>query len=133
MDDRPVQRTAQIRSTSASHTFDRDELDPDAHRHILLTLADELAIRLRTSGEVCRGLTLTVRYANRTSTTRSRALPEPTHHSPTLTALAYSLYTAPGSNGPAYAPRTARRPTRHPLTPNSFLSGQPSAIGIPHP
>ncbi|MFI9780584.1 hypothetical protein ACIHCV_38955 [Streptomyces sp. NPDC051956] len=43
-----------------------------------------------------RGLTLTVRYADRTHTTRSRALPEPSAHSPTLTTLAYSLYTSPG-------------------------------------
>ncbi|MGW6357816.1 DNA polymerase Y family protein [Streptomyces sp. NPDC055092] len=90
-DDRPVQRTALIRSTSASHNFDRDELDPDAHRRALLALADELGARLRTSHEVCRGLTLTVRYADRT--TRSRALPEPSAHPP---ALAYSLYTSLG-------------------------------------
>ncbi|MGW6360297.1 DNA polymerase Y family protein [Streptomyces sp. NPDC055092] len=95
-DDRPVQRTALIRSTSASHTFDRDELDPDAHRRALLALADELGARLRTSHEVCRGLTLTVRYADRTSTARSRALPESSAHSPALTALAYSLYTSLG-------------------------------------
>jgi DNA polymerase-4 len=38
-DDRPVQRTALIRSTSASHHFDRDELDPDTHRRALLALA----------------------------------------------------------------------------------------------
>ncbi|MFF1400442.1 hypothetical protein ACFVZD_42640 [Streptomyces sp. NPDC058287] len=96
IDDRPVQRTALIRSTSTSHAFDRDKLDPDAHRRVLLVLAEELGARLRTSGEVCRGLTLTVRYADRTSTTRGRAPPEPTAHSPALTSLAYSLYTALG-------------------------------------
>ncbi|MCX4649264.1 hypothetical protein OG456_44410 [Streptomyces sp. NBC_01446] len=37
-----------------------------------------------------------MRYAGRTSTTRSRALPEPSAHSPALTALAYSLYTSLG-------------------------------------
>ncbi|RFC78545.1 hypothetical protein [Streptomyces sp. AcE210] len=95
-DDRPVQRTALIRSTSASHNFDRDELDPDARRRALLALAEELGTRLRTSHEVCQGLTLTVRYADRTSTTRSRALPEPSAHSPALTTLAYSLYTSLG-------------------------------------
>ncbi|MFD0034931.1 hypothetical protein ACFVJK_43330 [Streptomyces sp. NPDC127172] len=95
-DDRPVQRTALIRSTSASHNFDQDELDPDAHRRALLALADELGARLRTSHEVCRGLTLTVRYADRTSTARSRALPEPSAHSPALTSLAYSLHTSLG-------------------------------------
>ncbi|MFD3479872.1 hypothetical protein [Streptomyces sp. NPDC058695] len=71
-------------------------MDPNAHRRALLALTDELGARLRTSHEVCQDLTLTVRYADRTSTTRSRALPEPSAHSPALTTLAYSLYTSLG-------------------------------------
>ncbi|WP_405484735.1 hypothetical protein [Streptomyces sp. NBC_00009] len=67
-----------VRSTSTSHTFEADELDPAAHRRELLALADELGARLRATDEVCRGLTLTVRYADRTHTTRS--LPEPKTH-----------------------------------------------------
>ncbi|WP_329580116.1 DinB/UmuC family translesion DNA polymerase [Streptomyces sp. NBC_01361] len=91
-----MQRTALIRSTSASHNFDQGELAPDAHRRALLALADELGARLHTSHELRQGLTLTVRYADRTSTTRSRALPEPSAHSPALTTLAYNLYTLLG-------------------------------------
>ncbi|MET7355374.1 DNA polymerase Y family protein [Streptomyces mirabilis] len=96
-DPRPVSRTALVRSTSASHTFARDELDAGEHRRALLGLADELGLRLRTKGEVCRSLTLTVRYADgSTTTTRSRALPEASHHSPVLAAAARDLYAGLG-------------------------------------
>ncbi|WP_420031363.1 DNA polymerase Y family protein [Streptomyces sp. cg28] len=92
IDPRPVLRTALVRSTSAHRRFDRDELDPDAHRAVLLALADELGTRLRGQREVCRGLSITIRYADRTHTTRSRLLSEPSQHTPALTTLARTLY-----------------------------------------
>ncbi|MFC9672677.1 hypothetical protein [Streptomyces sp. NPDC056949] len=91
-----MRRTALVRPTSTSHTFEADELDLVAHLRVLLALADELGARLRTTGEICRGLTLTVRYADRSHTTRSRTLPEPTHGTPALSTLAYDLYTRLG-------------------------------------
>ncbi|KUN33803.1 hypothetical protein AQJ27_49875 [Streptomyces olivochromogenes] len=95
-DPRPVTRTALVRSTSTSHAFARDELDAGEHRRALLGLADELGLRLRTKGEVCRPLTLTVRYADGSSTTRSRALAEASHHSPVLAAATRDLYAGLG-------------------------------------
>ncbi|WP_435613047.1 DNA polymerase Y family protein [Streptomyces sp. bgisy159] len=76
--------------------FERDELDPDRHRRALLSAAEEIGARLRALEKVCRTLTLRVRYADRTSTTRSRTLPEPTAHSAALTRTAYGLYEALG-------------------------------------
>ncbi|MEU8578240.1 DNA polymerase Y family protein [Streptomyces asoensis] len=76
--------------------FGRDELDPDRHRRALLSAAGELGARLRAVEKVCRTLTLTVRYADRSSTTRSRTLGEPTAHSAALTRTAYGLYEALG-------------------------------------
>ncbi|USQ87454.1 hypothetical protein NFX46_29290 [Streptomyces phaeoluteigriseus] len=76
--------------------FDRDELDPRRHRKALLSAAEELGSRLRAVEKVCRSLTLTVRYADRSSTTRSRTLGEPTAHSADLTRTAYGLYEALG-------------------------------------
>ncbi|MEU1518892.1 hypothetical protein ABZ490_43305 [Streptomyces sp. NPDC005811] len=84
------------RSLAAERPFDRDELDPDRHRRALLSAAGELGARLRALEKVCRTLTLTVRYADRSSTTRSRTLGEPTAHSAALTRTAYSLYEALG-------------------------------------
>ncbi|MGW7404626.1 DNA polymerase Y family protein [Streptomyces sp. NPDC054833] len=84
------------RSLAAEHPFPLDELDPDRHRRALLSAAEELGARLRALEKVCRTLTLTVRYADRSSTTRSRTLGEPTAHSAALTKTAYGMYEALG-------------------------------------
>ncbi|MFG2355531.1 hypothetical protein [Streptomyces sp. NPDC048521] len=84
------------RSLVAERPFDIDELDPDRHRGALLSAAEEIGARLRAVEKVCRTLTLTVRYADRSSTTRSRTLKEPTAHSAALTRTAYGMYEALG-------------------------------------
>ncbi|MFH8368127.1 helix-hairpin-helix domain-containing protein [Streptomyces sp. NPDC018031] len=96
IDPAPVTPNAPARSLAAEHRFDHDELDPGRRRRALLTLADGLGARLRAEGRVARTLTLTVRYADRSVTTRGRALPEPTAHTPVLVATAYALHTAFG-------------------------------------
>ncbi|MEV4229980.1 hypothetical protein AB0J81_23345 [Streptomyces bobili] len=83
-------------SLATERPFERDELDPHRHRRALLSAAEELGSRLRAVEKVCRSLTLTVRYADRSSTTRSRTLGEPTAHSADLTRTAYGLYEALG-------------------------------------
>ncbi|MGP3984424.1 DNA polymerase Y family protein [Streptomyces sp. KR80] len=94
IDPTPVTPNAPARSIGAEHRFDHDELDPDQRRRALLTLAHEIGTRLRTEGQVARSLTLTVRYADRSTTTRGRALPEPTAHTPALTSAAYALHAS---------------------------------------
>ncbi|MFD9317578.1 hypothetical protein ACFWDQ_07640 [Streptomyces sp. NPDC060053] len=84
------------RSLATERPFGRDELDPDRHRRALLSAAGELGARLRAVEKVCRTLTLTVRYADLSSTTRSRTLGETTAHSAALTRTAYGLYEALG-------------------------------------
>jgi nucleotidyltransferase/DNA polymerase involved in DNA repair len=84
------------RSLATERPFTRDELDPDRHRRALLSAADELGARLRALDKVCGALTLTVRYADRSSTTRTRTLKEPTAHSAALTRTAYDMYEALG-------------------------------------
>ncbi|MBB5936292.1 DNA polymerase-4 [Streptomyces zagrosensis] len=90
----PVTPNSLARSIGSEHRFAGDELDPAQRRRALLALADELGSRLRTSGQVARAVTLTVRYADRSVTTRSRTLPEPTAHTPALTSVAYALHEA---------------------------------------
>jgi DNA polymerase-4 len=94
IDPTPVIPNAPARSIGAEHRFDHDELDPDQRRRALLTLAHEIGTRLRTDGQVARSLTLTVRYADRSTTTRGRVLPEPTAHTPALTSAAYALHAS---------------------------------------
>jgi nucleotidyltransferase/DNA polymerase involved in DNA repair len=87
---------AAARSLACEHLFPRDELDPARHRRALLSLTGELGARMRDEDQVCRSLTLTVRYADRSTTTRTRTLPESTAHSGALTGSAYRMYEALG-------------------------------------
>ncbi|MET7478278.1 hypothetical protein ABZT17_28490 [Streptomyces sp. NPDC005648] len=84
------------RSLVAERPFPLDELDPERHRRALLSATEELGARLRALDKVCGTLTLTARYADRTSTTRTRTLKEPTAHSAALTRTAYDMYEALG-------------------------------------
>ncbi|MFJ8635272.1 DNA polymerase thumb domain-containing protein [Streptomyces sp. NPDC093568] len=84
------------RSLVTERPFTRDEPDPDRHRRALLSAAEELGARLRALDKVCGALTLTARYADRPSTTRSRTLKEPTARSAALTGAAYGMYEALG-------------------------------------
>ncbi|SCE17616.1 Nucleotidyltransferase/DNA polymerase involved in DNA repair, partial [Streptomyces sp. SolWspMP-sol7th] len=96
IDPTPVTPDALSRALSAHRAFDRDELDRDRRRRALLSLTEELGARLRAEEQVCASLQLTVRYADRSTTVRSRALPEPTAHTRALTAAAYGLHEALG-------------------------------------
>ncbi|MFJ7333678.1 DNA polymerase thumb domain-containing protein [Streptomyces sp. NPDC101110] len=92
LDPTPVVPSAPPRSMSVEHRFAQDELDRDRQRAALLALTDRLGLRLRGESQVACALTLTVRYADRSTTTRTRTLHEPTAHTRSLTALAYDLH-----------------------------------------
>ncbi|MDV5144653.1 hypothetical protein R1T08_10535 [Streptomyces sp. SBC-4] len=96
IDRTPVVPNAVSKSAAAERSFPHDEIDRTEHRRALLSLAEELGTRLRTEGQVGRSLALTVRYADRSTTTRSRTLPEPTAHSAALVSLAYALHDSLG-------------------------------------
>ncbi|MFD1313767.1 DinB/UmuC family translesion DNA polymerase [Streptomyces kaempferi] len=51
---------------------------------------------MRTSGQIAAGLTCTIRYADHTSTRRSRTLPEATQHTVLLARTAYAVYESLG-------------------------------------
>jgi DNA polymerase-4 len=95
-DPRTVVPHALLKTTTVSHGFDHDELDPDEHHRAVLALTHQLGARLRDDQAVARTLTLTVRYADRTTTSRTRTLPEATAHTRALTRTATSLYEALG-------------------------------------
>ncbi|MEV6731350.1 hypothetical protein [Streptomyces sp. NPDC051364] len=89
---RTVQPVPIAKSMSAERTFDHDVLDPAEHRKTLLDLTEELGARLRDDQQAAGNLTLLVRYADRTSSTRSRTLTEPTAHTRPLATSAWELY-----------------------------------------
>lgn len=92
LDPTPVVPSAPPRSMSVEHGFTHDELERERQRAALLDLTDRLGLRLRAESQVARALTLTVRYADRSTTTRTRKLHEPTAHTRSLTMLAYELH-----------------------------------------
>ncbi|MER5526631.1 ImpB/MucB/SamB family protein [Streptomyces sp. NPDC002677] len=95
-DPRPVAPAEPAEHLIADLVLERDCLDPAQHHRAVLGLADQIGQRLRGEQQSAGRLTLTVRYADRTSTTRTRALPEPTDHSPALAATALGLLTSLG-------------------------------------
>ncbi|MER6126169.1 ImpB/MucB/SamB family protein [Streptomyces sp. NPDC001795] len=95
-DPRPVTPMEPAAYLTADLVFDRDCLDPAQHHRAVLGLADQIGQRLRGERQVAGRITLTVRYADRSSTTRMRKLSEPTNHSPALAATALGLLTAFG-------------------------------------
>lgn len=92
IDHRPFVPRAPTHTASCEHRFDRDELDDDQHRRALLALAEQLGTRLRDEQQACRVLTLTVRYADASTSTRRATLPEATSHSRDLARAAYGLH-----------------------------------------
>jgi DNA polymerase-4 len=95
-DPRPVTPLEPAAHMVADLMFDRDCLDPARHHRAVLGLADRIGQRLRGTGQVTGRLTLTVRYADRSSTTRTRTLAEPTNHSPDLATAALGILAALG-------------------------------------
>jgi len=92
LDPTTVTPTAPTRSLTVRHDFPHDELDHDRQHTALLTLTDRLGLRLRADEQVTLTLTLTARYADHSTTTRTLTLPEPTAHTRTLTTHARTLH-----------------------------------------
>ncbi|MBT2392191.1 hypothetical protein J7E87_22875 [Streptomyces sp. ISL-1] len=69
---------------------------PTRHRQAVLAVAEQLGARLRKERQVASRLTLTARYADRSTTVRTRRLPEPTNHTAALARTAYDIYTTLG-------------------------------------
>ncbi|WP_328473326.1 DNA polymerase Y family protein [Streptomyces sp. NBC_00448] len=83
-DPRPVTPRPAALHLTAHHLAEHDTLDPDQHRRAVLRLTEELGTSLRDAAHTTDHLTLTLRYADRSTTTRTRTLPEPTAHTPDL-------------------------------------------------
>ncbi|MBC9730792.1 ImpB/MucB/SamB family protein [Streptomyces sp. TRM68367] len=95
-DPRPVIPSEPAAHLIADLVLKRDCLDPMLHHRAVLGLADQIGRRLRAESQITGRLTLTVRYADRSSTTRTCTLPEPTNHSPALAKAALGLLASLG-------------------------------------
>jgi len=95
-DERSVVVHEPDKSIGAEETFARDVDDPDVVRRELLRLCERTAARLRNAGLVGRTVSIKVRFADFTTITRSRTLPERTDVGHVVYATARELYAALG-------------------------------------
>jgi len=91
-----VTATSVLRALTSERVLDRDELDPARHRRALLALAQDLGLQLRALHQASSTIALTIRYADRSASVRTRRLAEPTAHTTVLVDAAYRLYDSLG-------------------------------------
>ena len=93
-DERRVVAAEPDRSVGAEETFARDVDDPATVRRELLRLSERTAARLRAAQLSGRTVVLKVRFADFTTITRSRTLPETTDVARDVYSTACALYDA---------------------------------------
>jgi DNA polymerase-4 len=83
---------AEPKSISHNQTFGSDTNDRARLETTLSYLTQKAAKRLRDSGLYARTISLTIRYANFRTVTRSKTLPEPIDLDGTILAIAKNLF-----------------------------------------
>ena len=95
-DERVVVPHEPDKSIGAENTFSTDVDDPAVIARELLRLSERTAARLRASAQVGRTVSIKVRFADFTTITRARTLPEPTDVGRVVYDTAMALYDALG-------------------------------------
>src|SRR3954447_18653626 len=95
-DERVVTPLEPDKSIGAEETFPVDVDDPAVVTRELLRLSERTAARLRASGQVGRTVSIKIRFADFTTITRSKTLPEATDVGRTVYETALALYRALG-------------------------------------
>jgi nucleotidyltransferase/DNA polymerase involved in DNA repair len=98
-DDREVETDEETKSISSEHTFDVDTADLDQIKKCLLEQCEEVGLRLRQEKIAARTVQLKLRYADFTTLTRRRTLPQPTQDEMMLYEVAGQLLVAEGIEG----------------------------------
>jgi nucleotidyltransferase/DNA polymerase involved in DNA repair len=98
-DDREVHTGDETKSISSEHTFSEDTGNLEQIRRCLLEQAEEVGMRLRREHLAARTVQLKLRYADFTTLTRRRTLPEPTQDETVLFRVAEELVQAQGLRG----------------------------------
>jgi DNA polymerase IV len=95
-DDRGVVPHEPDKSIGAEETFGTDVDDPAVVHRELLRLAERTAVRLRSTGQVGRTVSIKVRFADFTTISRSRTLGAPTDGGREIYQTAHALYAGLG-------------------------------------
>ena len=91
IDERPVVRGGGSKSVGAESTFSEDIADPAELRHRVDKLSQRVAKRMRAEGYRASTINLKARFANFTTVTRAKTLPEPTSSSQVIRDTAREL------------------------------------------
>lgn len=91
IDDRPVEPVREEKSIGAEETFGQDSTDTELLRRELLRLAHRVAERLRDAGKEAQTIALKLRYADFSTISRSRKLPQPTNSAAAIGQAAEAL------------------------------------------
>jgi nucleotidyltransferase/DNA polymerase involved in DNA repair len=89
-----VETDEESKSISSEHTFDEDTADLDQIKKCLLEQCEEVGLRLRQEKVAARTVQLKLRYADFTTLTRRRTLPQPTQDEMLLYEVAGQLLSA---------------------------------------
>jgi len=95
-DERTVVPHEPEKSVGAEETFGADVDDPKVVRRELLRLSERTAARLRAQGVVGRTVSVKIRFADFSTITRAKTLPEPTDVAKVVYDTAVGLYDALG-------------------------------------
>ena len=98
-DDRVVEANGAAKSIGSEHTFAVDTADIDQIKKCLLEQCEEVGTRLRQEKIAARTVQLKLRYADFTTLTRRRTLPQPTQDEMQLYEVAGQLLTAEAIGG----------------------------------
>lgn len=93
-DERAVGDAAPAKSISREHTFNRDCRQPRTLEQTLLSLVEDVAHRLRTSGQYAGQIHLKIRWAGFQTITRQRRLDRPLCDNYELRDAAFQLFRA---------------------------------------
>ena len=90
-DPRPVEVGRRRRSMGSQRALGRRPKSSASVDAVLIGIVDRLGRRLRAARRVCRTIVLRLRFDDLSRATRSRTLPQPTAHTPTILTAARGL------------------------------------------
>jgi len=91
IDETPVVPFHEQKSISKETTFEKDTLDIQRIRILMLDMCEKLAFELRQSKRVCSCVTIKIRYADFNTFSKQRRIPY-TAHDDTLRRVCYELF-----------------------------------------
>ncbi len=100
-DESTVHAWREVKSISEEHTFSRDVRDAAVLRKMLLSLSDQVAARVRRSGQFARTVHLKLRWSDFTTVTRQLSLAQPTQIGDEIFSASERLWKATWQHGEA--------------------------------